>query len=121
MDYKTAKPDYVVSVLGTDYSVYMDVPNEEDETLRESCGYTDSTACRIVVCARPKQSDLSDWSVVRKSVLRHELIHAFLTESGIDGNTTWDIVGQDHPEQMVAWVANQFPKLVKAFRECDAL
>ena len=122
MNYEITKPTYVVNVLGTDYSVFLDVPENDDPMLGGVCsGYCDKTAKRIVVVGEMKASELDNWSVYRKECLRHELIHAFMFESGIDGNMTWDIEGQEHPEGLVGWLAIQFPKIVKAFREVGAL
>ena len=62
-----------------------------------------------------------DFEVYEKTNLRHELIHAFLFESGLDGNSIWGNGDNDHPEQVVEWLALQFPKILKVFKECKAL
>jgi len=49
-------------------------------------------------------------------VIRHELIHAFLFKSGLDACAEWA-----RNEEMVDWLAIQFPKLMKAFQEADCL
>ena len=74
-----------------------------------------------MVVGETRESELYDWAVYRNECLRHELIHAFMFESGIDANMTWDIGGQDHPEGLIGWMAIQFPKIVKVFREVGAL
>ena len=51
----------------------------------------------------------------KNSVKRHELIHAFLYESGLDA-CSWA-----NNEEMVDWIAIQFPKLFKAFQEVGCL
>lgn len=43
-------------------------------------------------------------------VIRHEIVHAFLHESGLDSNTNWA-----RNEEIVDWIAIQFPKLEKTF------
>ena len=50
----------------------------------------------------------------KKVVIRHELIHAFLFESGLDA-ASWAM-----NEEMVDWFALQAPKLMKAFEEAGA-
>lgn len=121
MDYSNRKPDYVVDVLGTEYSIYMNVLPSEDEELEQCDGYHDKTSKRIVVVGKTPDSNLSDFSVYSKMVLRHEIVHAFLHESGIDGHCTWDVEGQEHPEMMCSWLGIQMPKIVKALQEVDAL
>ena len=120
MNYSETKPDVIVSVLGTNYGIYLDVSEDDDETLKECAGYCDKTTKRICV-GRQMNSNLGDYSEYRKYIIRHELIHAFLFESGIGADTTWDIEGQEHPEHMVEWVSMQFPKMVKAFQEAGVL
>ena len=51
-------------------------------------------------------------------VLRHEIVHAFLDESGLMENAKFD---DEHFEQMVDWIAIQFPKMQKAFEEVGCL
>lgn len=121
MNYNEVKPDLTVNVLGQSYAVYLDVPDTEDATLQTCSGYCDKTTKRICIAKHGEDCNLGDASEYRKYVVRHELIHAFLFESGIGGDTTWDIEGQEHPEHMVEWVAMQFPKMMKAFREAGVL
>lgn len=52
-------------------------------------------------------------------VLRHEIIHAFLFESGLQENYHNEKWG--HDEIMIDWFAIQFPKIQKAFYEADCL
>lgn len=110
-----------VSVLGTEYSLYLDVSPEDDPLLEDMNGYCDKTVKRIVVADRAKDSDLADWMDYRRSVMRHELIHAFLFESGLGCDSVWHVEGQEHPEQTVDWIARQFPKILKAFQTVGAL
>ena len=110
-----------VSVLGTEYSLYLDVSPEDDPLLEDMNGYCDKTVKRIVVADRSKDSGLADWMDYRKSVMRHELIHAFLFESGLGCDSVWHVEGQEHPEQTVDWLARQFPKILKAFQTVGAL
>lgn len=120
MNYNEVKPDKVINVLGTQYGIYLDVPDSEDKLLLSCEGYCDKTTKRIVV-RRGDDCNLGDAAEYHKYVVRHELIHAFLFESGIGGDTIWDIEGQEHPEHMVEWVGMQFPKLIKAFQEAGVL
>lgn len=122
MDYYSGrKPDKVVNVLGTFYAIYEDVSSNDDATLKTCDGWCDKTTKRIAVAKVSDKCNLGDAGEYSKYILRHELIHAFLFESGIGMDTIWDIDGQEHPEHMVEWVAMQFGKIYKAFNEAGAL
>ncbi len=47
---------------------------------------------------------------------RHEIIHAFLFESGLAENSEWA-----QNEEMVDFFAIQFPKLMEVFKNADAI
>ena len=49
-------------------------------------------------------------------MLRHEIVHAFLYESGLDVSSEWA-----RNEEIVDWIALQTPKLQKAFEEAGCL
>lgn len=118
--YDEHRPTKTVDVLGVTYGIYMGVMPEEDKLLDDCDGYHDKTVKRIVVIGKVDEANLSDWSHYEKQILRHELIHAFLHESGIDGSFKWDN-GNEHPEGLVSWMSIQFPKMLKAFQEVGAL
>ena len=107
-----------INVLGTEYTIEI-IPKSEDVFLKKADGYCDKTTKRIVVSAKDETNELDDYSVYLKTMLRHEIIHAFLFESGLHNNFTHPEWG--HDETMVDWIAVQFPKLMKAFEEADAL
>lgn len=119
--YDETQPDCKINVLGTEYSVYSSVPRDCDPYLEQCDGYFDKTVKRIVVAGIEDGCELGDFEAYRKTNLRHELIHAFFYESGLDGNSRWGNGEDDHPEQTVQWIAIQFPKLMKAFEETNAL
>ena len=119
--YDRTAPTCTVNVLGTEYRVWLDVPESEDEMLKACNGYCDKTVKRIVVCERNQTCELADYTEYRKYCMRHELVHAFLFESGHGANTTWDIPGEEHPEHMVEWIGMQFPKILNAFQAIGAL
>ena len=119
--YEKGEPTIRVSVLGTEYRIYLNVPESEDELLKSYDGYCDKTTHRITVSGRSEECDLEEYGEYRKQVLRHEIIHAFLFESGLSGDAVWHVSGQEHPEQTIDWLARQFPKILKAFQEVGAL
>jgi hypothetical protein len=56
-----------------------------------------------------------------KKVLRHEIIHAFLHESGLSGNSLQYEGAWSQCEEMVDWIAIQFPKMLRAFQDANCL
>ena len=107
-----------INVLGTEYTIYERTA-EEDKTLNTADGYCDKTTKVICVTKKTPDSNLGDWETYRKKVLRHEIIHAFLFESGLHENFEHKQWG--HDETFIDWIANQFPKMQKAFEEAGCL
>ena len=104
-----------VNVLGTDY-IIRESDKVNDTTLETCDGYCDTSVKTIVIdIFQPSPGALEDLDSYRKKVMRHELTHAFLHESGLSGNS-W---AKD--EEVVDWIALQFPKLLKVFEQCGAI
>ena len=107
-----------VNILGVTYTVEEKTKNEEPR-LADCDGFCDKTTREIVV-TKQIDSDLGDWNVYRKKIIRHEIIHAFLFESGLHENFKHaDQFG--HDETMIDWFAVQYVKLKTAFEEADAV
>lgn len=105
----------IVDVLGTSYDIF-ECDKSEDTVLEESDGYCDNTIHRCVIGAlEPDERNFEDLNVHRQRVIRHELIHAFLFESGLADNS-WA-----SNEEIVDWIARQFPKMLEAFKRAGAL
>lgn len=104
-----------VNVLGTVYSIEQS--NKVDDLCLETCsGYCDSSVKKIVINTFQRQhNSLEDLDAFEKQITRHELVHAFLNESGL-GDESW---GSN--EEIVDWIACQFPKLLKAFEETNSI
>ena len=103
-----------VNVLGTEYDVEILSQRDESMDVLESVGYTDCSVKKIRVFDVTKNTDLSqqeDREKYQNLILRHELIHAFLYESGIGFGM------QFHNEELVDWLAMQFPKMTEVFDE----
>ena len=56
-----------------------------------------------------------------KTTLRHEVIHAFLNESGLQDSAARIEVGWARNEEMVDWFVIQSPKIFKAFMKLGIL
>lgn len=108
-----------VSILGTYYTIKFDVP--ECELPEGSDGCMDQSTKEIKIAHfEPSRDSLQNLEEYRKKVLRHEILHAFLYESGMWNNSgSCEAWGQD--ETITDWIAIQFPKIMKTFEEAGAL
>lgn len=113
-----------VNVLGVEYTVEY-LTKDKDPDLEKADGYCDSSAKRIVIRDYTEEEKkepltLSNLTAYQKKVLRHELIHATLHESGLtncsNGTDAWAV-----NEEMVDWFAVQGPKLYEIWKAADAL
>ena len=95
-----------VNILGTKYHIYHRSPLQDDK-LSELDGYCDKTTKVIVVTT--EHGELGDFAVYQRKVLRHEILHAFLFESGLHENFSHPEYG--HDETYLDWFACQWPKI----------
>ena len=103
----------VVSVFETPYTIYQG--NSVDFPDLSVCdGYCDTTIKTIVVSdmseSAGKPGAKADLEHYMRKVIRHELLHAILFECGLSCNS-W---GEN--EEIVDWIAIQFPKLEALFQ-----
>lgn len=56
-----------------------------------------------------------------KEILRHEIVHAFFYESGLDASSMTPDCGWAMNEEMVDWIALQGPKIFSVWMEAGAL
>lgn len=108
-----------LNIMGAVYSVT--VSNDSKEPRLNGCdGFCDETTKEIF--ADDYQSYADDLSskqnlmLQTKKVIRHEIVHAFLFESGLAENSPWA-----QNEELVDWIAMQGPKIIKAWQEAGAL
>jgi hypothetical protein len=103
-----------ILILGTLYKIKY--KNLKDADYDGSCDYTSKT----IIIRADNYNNVGDFQRMQNKQLRHEIIHAFLAESGLQCNfehsTTWG-----HEETMVDWVAIQFPKLLAVYKELNIL
>lgn len=116
----------IIDILGTpyliEYKAYKDDLSFEQGSLS---GYCETRLKKIVIClisTRPDFDGRGETSqIVEKETLRHEILHAFLIESGLDASSSENIGPWARNEEMVDWFALQGPKIIKAWQEADAL
>lgn len=116
-----------LNILGTEYTISVKKYDEDEVFERRSIdGYCDSWTKQIVLC---DLSTYKGWEhellgtikEAQKETIRHEIFHAFLSESGLgDSSNSVDCAWAKN-EEMVDWFALQGPKIYKAWEEAGAL
>lgn len=108
-----------VFVLGTEYEIMTDVPEEGmPENADGACDVTTKTIC--IAKMTIDRNSVKDMESYKKKVIRHEILHAFLYESGI-AECSMDCDSWGSNEEMVDWFAIQAPKLLAAFEDADCI
>lgn len=106
--------DCKVNILGTEYKITLKELKDSDVD-----GFTDYTEKAIVIRS-DNYNEVGNFEWLQKKQLRHELIHAFMAESGLQAN--WEHVQKfGHDETTVDWIAIQSPKMFKIFQDLDIL
>lgn len=108
-----------VDILGTKYEIVTQKVSENPK-LENANGLCEYYSKKIVIRdfedERKDAMCFENLEEFEQKVLRHEIIHAFLAESGLRSNSDWA-----ENEEMVDWFAIQFPKILKAFIDSNAL
>ena len=103
-----------VDILGTTYKIKRKNLKDADVD-----GWFDGTSKAIVI-RKDNYNNVGNFEYLMKKQLRHEIIHAFLYESGLDCN--FEHLQQfGHEETMVDWIAIQFPKIYEVYKEVGAI
>lgn len=113
------KNDKNINVLGTGYMVLFRFPKNDTYLGKERAGYCDKTSKTIVVALKDETNELDDYDVFLKQLIRHEVVHAFLFESGLHENFTHP--GYGHEETIVDWIAAQYPKMLEVFKQLECI
>lgn len=108
-----------INILGSEWDVEYRNADIDPILQGGNGGYTDPSINLIVISNKRKDDDVVDFGKIQKRYLRHEIIHAFLYESGMGPNFTHPQFG--HDETYVDWIAIQFPKIQRAFEEAGCL
>lgn len=112
-----------VNILGTEWSILFG-GESQFPGLKGVDGYTDDSIKCIVVDDMSKSKDdplvKKDLLAYQKQIIRHEIVHAFLYESGLS-TCSQSVNNWATNEEMVDWIAAQLPKMIVACREALAL
>ena len=115
-----------IDILGTKYDVKYVNQGTDDMIDNGLAGYCDHSMKKIVLLrlkTSPAYANVSDEGRANeeKSTLRHEILHAFFNESGLQANTCQFEQGWATNEEMVDWFAVQSPKIFTAFQKAGAI
>ena len=108
----------IIDVLGTKWTICVE-PIEKKYDDRGCEAYCDNSIKTIFIGLRDSEpDDVEDLNFIKQQYVRHELIHAFMYESGLGANSmtsySWAL-----NEEMVDWWALQFRKVEKVFNELE--
>lgn len=112
-----------VNILGTEYTIHKEVDEEKDTRMKDLygfCDYTTKEICLSKDILKKEDGSMSNLKNFENKVLRHEIIHAYLYESGLNENSSRQIAWAEN-EEMVDWIAIQSPKILKTFQELNIL
>lgn len=105
-----------VHILGTLYKILI-VEEGDYRYSKEADGWCDNSTKELLVFNFRQSFDSKrDLAAYQRKVIRHEIIHAFLYESGLAENSL-SASAWGKNEEMVDWMAVQSPKIFRAFRE----
>ncbi len=108
----------IIEILGAEWIV-KEQSEAENERLKDCDGYCDWTAKEIVI-QREAVGTLGDMEAYINKVKRHEIVHAFLFESGLaecsGSSDTWAL-----NETMVDWFARQGVKIYNAWEQAECV
>lgn len=100
-----------VKILGTEYEVIKQTIADNSK-LESANGLCEFWAKKLIIDeAQPDRMTYENLDAFNRKVLRHEVIHAFLGESGLKQYM--------EDEVLVDWIAVQFPKIAKVFEELE--
>ena len=110
-----------ITILGEEWLI---IYKKDDPAFEHALGYTVDVDRTIIVQDIDENFDETnaEFNIVQqhanlKRVLRHEIVHAFLMESGLDEDSHTYDKGWATNEEMVDWFARQAPKIYKVYKE----
>lgn len=109
------EPKHVVNILGQDYKIFFR-NKASDPYLAEALGYTDFYTKEIIIAddleSYGATNDATRNKLINNHTIRHELVHAYFFESGLDGSSDYA-----RNEELVDWIAIQLPKMFKSMED----
>ena len=116
-----------VNILGTEYSIETHKVSDDSYLEKNKlAGYCGEESKLIVIADMTEEKYFSDMDekeqeAYRKRTLRHEIMHAFLNESGLSDSSNQYGGAWAKNEEMVDWFAIQSPKIFAVYQSLDIL
>ena len=116
-----------ISILGTEYTISKVKYDQDPDFAKSSIsGYCDPALKQIVICdmsTHPGYEDYTkeSWAITEQDTLRHEIVHAFFNESGLQDCSLQPAGPWAKNEEMIDWIALVGPRIMKAWHEAGAL
>lgn len=116
-----------VNILGTEYQICKKKYHEDEAFGRRSiCGYCDSykkeiVICDMLTCEGWEHEPAETVRIAENETLRHEIVHAFLGESGLHDSCFAYDGSWAKCEEMIDWVAIQGIKIYNAWKQADCV
>lgn len=112
-----------IKILGTEYRIYYKT-ERQDVALEDISGYCDYSS-KTIICKEYTEEDkivlgLENIKFISNRVLRHEVFHAFMYESGLWANS-FNVQQWAKNEEMTDWFAIQSPKIFKVYKQLGVL
>lgn len=107
-----------VKILGSDWKI-VEHARERDEKLVDCTGYCDWSTREIVI-EKDIAGNLGNMDAYIRKVKRHEIVHAFLFESGLH-ECSGETEAWSFNETMVDWFAIMGERIYKAWQDAGAV
>lgn len=104
-----------INILGTPYEIIVDKSGYLEKNNADGIdrNYSKTILVRDLDDYLDSEATTEEKEARRKETIRHEIIHAFFSESGLKGYY--------NDELLVEWLAVQFPKMLDVFIETRSL
>ena len=102
-----------IDILGTEYTIDIDKTLKDTNYDGLCNGYTKNITIRKTKDMLADSNSKLIKKIRTKEVLRHEIVHAFFIESGLEEYSD--------NEQLIDWIAKQSPKILKAFQQTECI
>lgn len=106
-----------VNILGTEYEIkHLSESEYEKLKILSANGLAELYSKELIIESKMDDGSgeaYANFAEFENKVVRHEIVHAFLHESGLPDYC--------RDEKLVDWMALQVPKMLKVFKEANCL
>ena len=110
-----------IDILGTDYTLHYCTANQDDLLIRGCC---QRNLKKIIIYSLSTINEYKDkpdeWRYADEVyTLHHEIVHAYLTESGLNSSTKNSYGPWSEDEEIVDWISWMTLKMANTFKEAE--